>query len=130
MTLPISYMEAIIPEMELGISYLFSMVVMTELRYPDVSACCKVIKRESRNTNTCKYKDSSNALLASIKYLTNFWFNNPFERLQQWIPLSYFLIIYKRESRVKNRRETFPHTTSGRKLPGNLWSKHLRFLQK
>jgi len=31
-TLPISYMLAMMPEMELGISYRFSMVVMTELR--------------------------------------------------------------------------------------------------
>ena len=50
-------------------------------------------------------KDSSLHCWGSSKYLTNFWFNNPFERLQQWIPLSYFLIIYKRESRVKNTRE-------------------------
>ena len=32
MTFPISYMEAIMPEIELGISYRFSMVVMTEFK--------------------------------------------------------------------------------------------------
>ena len=45
-------MEAMMPEMELGISYLFSMVVMAELRYPDDRACCIVTRIDSRKTKT------------------------------------------------------------------------------
>ena len=51
-TFPISYMEATMPEIEEGISYRFSIVVITELRYPDDSACCRVTSMDRRNTKT------------------------------------------------------------------------------
>ena len=57
MTFPISYMDAMIPEIELGISYLFSMVVITEFKYPDDKACCKVTNTDNKNTNTCEIKE-------------------------------------------------------------------------
>lgn len=44
------------PERLDGISNLFSIVVITELMYPELRACCKVTRNDNKKTKTCEQK--------------------------------------------------------------------------